>query len=360
MKRFWILLFALSAIGAAGCKPKSHAQTEKGRYLVSSPLRKSTHLTREYVAQIKAIQHIELRALERGYLQGIYVDEGQLVQRNRKMFQIMPLIYQAEVQKAEAEAERSEIEYNNTKLLADKNIVSPNELALAKANANRAHAQVSLATTHKGLTEIRAPFNGIMGRFNARLGSLIEEGDLLTTLSDNSTVWVYFNVAEAEYLKYKSKAAAKEPQAVRLMMANGQVFDQPGKVEVVEADFNNETGTIAFRATFPNPAGLLRHGETGKILMNVPLTDALIIPQKATFDILDKKYVFVVDDKNVIRSRPIVVAEEMPQVYVVASGLSEKDRVLVEGLRKVRDGSVIEPDYKKPMDVLSHLDVPAE
>lgn len=352
-----VLFSAVVALGA--CKGEEHAPEERPKLLVTSPLRKTTDLTREYVAQVRAYQHIELRALERGYLQGIFVDEGQHVPAGHRMFQIMPLIYQAEVLKAQAEAERAQIEYNNTNALAEKNVVSPNELALARANLNKAQAELSLATTHKGLTEIRAPFDGIMGRFQARQGSLIAEGDLLTTLSDNSTMWVYFNVAEAEYIKYKSQPeAAARP--VHLMMASGQVFDQPGKIETIEADFNNETGTIAFRAAFPNPRGLLRHGETGKVLVSETAPDALLIPQKATFDVLDKKFVFVLDEQNVVHSRPITVAAELPQVYLVASGLDDKDRILLEGLRKVRDGSVIEPDFQKPSEVVEHLEVAAE
>jgi membrane fusion protein (multidrug efflux system) len=238
--------------------------------------------------------------------------------------------------------------------------VSASELALANARLNKAKAQVALATTHKSLTEIRAPFDGIMGRFHARMGSLVDEGDLLTTLSDNSTMWVYFNVSESEYLKIKSQPEGDNPTAVKLVMANGQVFDQPGKVETIEADFNSDTGNLAFRAAFPNPRGLLRHGETGKISMTVPLKNALLIPQKATFDILDKKFVFVVDERNVVHSRPITVAAEIPQVFVVESGVAEHDKILVEGLRRVRDGATIEVEYKTPSDVLAHLEVPAE
>jgi membrane fusion protein (multidrug efflux system) len=312
------------------------------------------------VAQIRAIQHIELRALEKGYLQGVFVDEGQQVAAGRRLFQIMPLIYQAEVQKAQAEADMSQIEFKNTKILADKNVVSSNELSLVNAKLNKAKAEVALATTHKTLTELRAPFAGIVGRFNVRQGSLVAEGDLMTTLSNNSTVWVYFNVSEAEYLKYKSQHQDGTPTQVKLVMANGEVFDQPGKVETIEADFNNATGNLAFRATFPNPNGLLRHGETGKISMTVPLKNALLIPQKATFDILDKKFVYVVDEKNVVRSRPITVAAELPNVYVVEKGLDEHDKVIIEGLRKVIDGAVIAVDYKNPSEVLAHLDLAAE
>lgn len=356
-----VLLVSLAAsLATTGCRRAPQEHEEVSKFVVTSPLRKDTELVKEYVAQVRAIQHIELRALEKGYLTGVFVDEGQQIAKGARMFQIMPLIYQAELQKAQAESDVSEIELNNTKLLAGKNVVSANELALAKAKFDKTKAQVSLAKTEKSLTEIRAPFNGFMGRFQVRLGSLVNEGDLLTTLSDNSTVWVYFNVSEAEYLAYKSQPEADRQTSVRLVMANGELFDQPGKVETIEADFNNGTGNLAFRATFQNPKNLLRHGETGKVQMMVPFKNALVIPQEATFDILDKKFVFVVDDKNVVHSRPITIAAEMPNIYLVASGVDEHDKILVEGLRKVRDGVAIEMDYKEPPEVLGHLDVPAE
>lgn len=356
---FAVLTVMLSLFGTA-CRHAHQEHEAPPKFLVTSPLRKDTELTEEYVAQIRAKQHIELRALEKGYVTGIFVDEGQHLAKGTKMFQIMPLIYQAEVQKALAEAEQLDIEYRNTKLLSDKNIVSPNELALAKAKWDKAKAEVSLANTHKSLTGIRAPFDGIMGRFQVRLGSLVDEGDLLTTLSDNSTVWVYFNVSEAKYLAYKSQPHGDELTPVKLRMANGEVFAHPGKVETIEADFNNGTGNVAFRAAFPNEEALLRHGETGTILMTVPMNNALLIPQKATFDVLEKKYVFVVDEKNVVHSRAITVAAQLPQVFAIASGLEEKDRIIVGGLRKVKDGDFIDVDYKAPSDLLAHLEVPAE
>lgn len=360
MYRFSTPIVVLALLSIAACHREHQAHAEEAKYQVTTPLRKDTELTKDFVAQIRAIQHIELRALEKGYLQGIYVDEGQRIAKGTRMFQIMPLIYQAEVQKSEAEADLSEIELKNTQLLADKNVVSPNELALANAKFAKAKAQVALSNTHKSLTEIRAPFDGIMGRFHVRMGSLVNEGDLLTTLSDNTTMWVYFNVSEADYLAYKTQPDGEKTTSVKLQMADGHVFDQPGKVETIEADFNNETGNLAFRASFPNPNGLLRHGETGKVLMTVPLKNALVVPQKATFDVLDKKFVFVIDDKGVAHSRPITVRAEMPHVYVIDSGLDEHDKILLDGLRKVRDGQPIEVDFKQPADVLAHLEVPAE
>ncbi len=355
-----MLLLCLSTLPPMGCQRHEQHHEETGKFQVTRPLRQDTEITEAYVSQIRAIQHIELRALERGYLQGIFVDEGQQVKKGQRMFQIMPVLYQAELQKAEAEANFTRIEYDNTKLLADGNVVSPNELALAKAKVDKTKAELALAKAHRGLTEIKAPFSGIMGRFNVRQGSLLDEGELLTTLSDNSSVWVYFNVTEAEYLDYiKSRSPDSEPLKVQLVMANGELYDQPGTVETIEADFNNETGNIAFRATFKNPNGVLRHGQTGKVLMTVPLKKALVIPQKATFEILDKRYVFVVDEDNTVKSREIAVAEELPHLYVIESGLADNDKIVLEGLRKVRDGAKIELDFKEPADVMAKLEVPA-
>jgi membrane fusion protein, multidrug efflux system len=353
-------LLSAVAVSSPACKHPHAEHHEVAKFLVTQPLRKNTELTHEYVAQIHAIQHIELRALEGGYLQGVFVDEGQRITKGTRMFQIMPKIYQAETQKATAEAAMTELEYQNTKLLADKNVVAPNELKMAAAKLNSAKANVALATTHQSLTELRAPFDGLVGRFQARMGSLLDEGDQLTTLSDNSTVWVYFNVSEAEYLDFTARPKSTEPAPVKLILANGQVFDQPGKVEAIEADFNNETGSLAFRATFANPAGVLRHGSTGKVVMTTPLPAALLVPQKATFDVMDRKFVFVVDDKNVVHQRPITVAAELPHLYVIKSGLEDKDKILLEGLGKVTDGATIEVDYKAPADVFGHLEVPVE
>lgn len=344
-----------------GCHSGKHEEGEpEARMLVTSPVRKDTLITREYVCQIHATNHIELRALERGYLQQTFVDEGKFVKQGQLMFQIMPLLYKAELQKAQAEANFAEIEYHNTRQLADSNVVSPNELALAKAKLDKARAELSLAQVHLGFTEIRAPFDGIMDRFYARKGSLLEDGDLLTTLSDNHEMWVYFNVPEAEYLNYKASTPKDSVMRVKLKMANHQMFPYGGIVKAIEADFNNETGNIAFRATFPNPDGLLRHGETGNIVVTVPLPHALIIPQKATFEVLEKKYVFVVDKDNTVKSREITVDAEMPDLYIVKSGLSEHDKILLEGLRKVRDNDKIAYDFEQPAKVIASLKVYTE
>jgi len=186
MKKILMTMGLCTLLFNTSCQTKKEEKVESATFSVTNPVKKDTTVIKDYVGQIRAIQHIELRALEKGYLQKIYVDEGQLVRKGQLMFQIMPLLYRAELQKAQAEANFAEIEYKNTKSLTETNVVSPNELAMAKAKLDKAKAELSLAQVHLGFTEIRAPFTGIMDRFQVRLGSLVNEGDLLTTLSDNS------------------------------------------------------------------------------------------------------------------------------------------------------------------------------
>ena len=358
MRNHLILIGLSILLCNTSCKSDHEQKEEEVKFLVTSPSLKDTSIAKEYVCQIHSISHIELRSVERGYLQNIYVDEGQFVKKGTLLFQIMPLVYQAELQKSQAEAEFAEIEYQNTKSLADSNIVSKNELALAKAHLNKAKAELALAQTHLNFTDIHAPFDGIVGLFHVRLGSLIDEGELLSTLSDNSKMWVYFNVPEVEYLDYITKAESDKRLQVQLRMANGTEFEFPGIVETIESDFNNETGNIAFRATFANPKGILRHGETGNVLVPTLYKNAVIIPQKATFDVLDKKFVYVLNEQNVIKAVQITVLQEIPHLYIIAGGLTAKNKFLLEGLGKVKDGQKIESEFvsfEKSMDDLNNL-----
>lgn len=357
---FNYLYLATLLLAQSACN--SHAPEEEARpkLLASTPLRQDATIVKEYVSQIHAYKHIELRALEKGYLQNTFVDEGQAVTQGQRMFKIMPNLYQGDLQKAKAEAEMVRIEYQNTKALAEKNIVSPNELALARARLDKAEAEVRLAQTHLSFTDINAPFSGIMDHFHVRNGSLVDEGELLTTLSDISKMWVYFNVPESEYLDYKTHKESDTPVKVRLKMANGEVFDQAGKIETIEADFDNKTGNIEFRAVFPNPNKILRHGETGNILMDIPYPNAMLIPQKATFEILDKTYVYVVNKQNKLEQKLITIAAELPHVFIVKSGLNAGDRILLEGLRRVHNGEQIDVNFQPAEKVMADLELHAE
>ncbi|PNQ75127.1 efflux RND transporter periplasmic adaptor subunit [Hanstruepera neustonica] len=360
MKKIPIIMGLLAIVLNIGCNSHKEEKHEERTFQVTNPVFRDTSITKEYVAQVHSIRHIELRAMEKGYLQNISVDEGQSVKKGQPLFQIMPNIYQAELLKAKAESNAASIEYDNTKLLADNEVVSPNELALAKANFDKAKAEVVLAETHLGFTDIKAPFDGIIDHFHVREGSMLDEGELLTTLSDNSKMWVYFNVPEAEYLDYIMNADQNKNQKVNLLLANNKVFNQQGIVETIEGEFNNETGNIAFRATFPNPDSILRHGETGNILMTIPLEHALLIPQKSTFEVLDKRYVFVIDQDNIVRQREIKVGAELSHLFVVESGLNENDNILLEGIRLVKDGQEIKYEIEDANEVLNSLEMYAE
>jgi membrane fusion protein (multidrug efflux system) len=248
-----MLLGLYAMVCHTSCKTKEETREEPTKLLVTSPLKMDTTVTKEYVCQIRSIRNIELKAQEKGYLQRVYVDEGQFVKAGQRLFQIMPTIYQAELEKADAEAQAAAIEVQNTQALADRNVVSKNELALANAKAKKAMAELALAKVHLQFTEIRAPFDGIIDHLHLKQGSLVEEGELLTSLSDNSQMWVYFNVSEPEYLNYKTTVSSKDKMRVNLMMANKQLFKHAGVVETIEAEFNNETGNIPFRADFSNP-----------------------------------------------------------------------------------------------------------
>lgn len=360
MKKILVAFSLLALLINTSCQGDTEEKEVPQKFLVTSTLLKDTTVIKDYVCQIHAISHIEIRAQERGYLEKIYVDEGQFVKKGQLLFQIMPKLYEAEMQSAQAEADFAKIEYQNTTQLADKNVVSRNEQAMAKAKYDRAKAELALTKVHLDFTEIRAPFDGIVDKFHVRLGSLIDEGDLMTNLSDNSKMWVYYNVPEAEYLNYKTTMNSSKKLTVQLLMANNQVFDHEGVVETIEADFNNETGNIAFRATFPNPKALLRHGETGNVQMVTPLKNALIIPQKATFEVLEKKYVYVIDSKNIVHTREITIASEIPDLYIIKKGLAKNERILVEGIRKVSNGDKIAYNYEKPEKLIKTLKVYVE
>jgi membrane fusion protein (multidrug efflux system) len=341
---------------------KHHKEEEKQiNYVVTQPIRQDTLFYKSYVCQIHAIQHIDLRALEKGYLQQINVDEGQHVKKGQLLFQILPVVYQAEVQKAQADYDYTFIQYKNTKKLADSNIVSTNELALVKANLDKEKAELELAKAQLAFTQIRAAFDGIVGLFRVRSGSLLDEGDLLSTLSDNSKMWVYFNVPESEYLSFmQNKKKTGKDLEVLLQMANGQIFDQKGVIETIEADFNNQTGNIAFRAGFNNADGILRHGGTGNILMPKPLKNVLLIPQKATFEVLDKKYVYVVGNDSVVKSRRITIETELPDLYVIKNGLKDGEKILLEGLRTIKENDRITYQFIDPKQVINNLGLHTE
>jgi membrane fusion protein (multidrug efflux system) len=328
---------------------KEQPRRENQKIVVTSPQAKDVTITHQYVCQIHSQRHINVRALVNGYLEKILVKEGQVVKKGDVMFKILPTLYQAKYEAAEAEAKHAELEYQYTKKLSEKKAVTANEVALSFAKWQSKKAEQQKAWAEFNFTDIKAPFDGIIDRLHEQVGSVINERDTLTTLSDNSVMWVYFNVPEASYLEYKASLGQnKEAPRIELVLANGSKFPKAGKIGAIEAVFNNKTGTIPFRADFENPDDLLRHGQTGNVLIHRTLNNALVIPQQAVFEILDKRYVYVVDKDDVVHKREIAIQNESEDIFVIKSGLDVNDKIVLEGVRQLSDGKKVEYEFRKP------------
>jgi len=281
--RLILVFFILFLASFAGCHtssdPESQGQnsnaepTTKHTIVATSPGVQDVTTYRDFVCLIHSRRHIEVHALESGYLTSIEVTEGQSVKQGDVMFRILAALKKASLDAVIAEAKTAEIEFANTKKLADQKVVSVQEVNLAQAKLDNANAKVDLAHTELGLTDVKAAFDGMVDRQDAQQGSLISEGDLLTTLSDNTVIWVYFNVPEARYLEYRETPDFDKDMVLELVLANHKKFGELGKIGAIETDFNNKTGNISFRGDFSNPQNILRHGQTGTIRIPHHLKD---------------------------------------------------------------------------------------
>jgi membrane fusion protein (multidrug efflux system) len=340
---------------------EEEAHHEPHKIVVTSPNKRDVPITQEYVCQIHSQRHIKVRALEKGYINEINIKEGQAVKKDYEMFKVIPILYKTNFDAAAAEAKVAKLELEYTKKLFKDKVVSENDVNLHAAKWAKAEAQAQQAKAEFDFTIVKAPFDGIVDTLHEQLGSLVEEGDILTTLSDNSLMWVYFNVPEARYLEYMAdRAKHKADERIELKLADGNIFTQAATNLVIEAKFNNETGNIPFRADFPNPDRLLRHGQTGTVMIRRELQNALVIPQRSTFEILDKRYVYVVDDEDVVHQREIVVQNELEDIFVVKKGVALGDRVVLEGMRQIRDGEKVTYEFRKPEIVMAKLKNKAE
>lgn len=373
------LLLAGVALSLPACHPARAVEKENGheehhqqKIVATHPLVKDVTVTQKYVCQIRSQRNIEIRALEGGYLEEIHVKEGQAVKKGDVLFRVLPTLYKAKLDAELAEVNVAEIEYRNAKKLSDDKVISEQDSLQKLAKLNKARAQAKLAAAEVDFTEVKAPFDGIIDRLQQQHGSLIKEGkegDVLTTLSDNSVMWVYFNVPEARYLddmatRRKSTGGTRielADRGIELVLANGGKFKYDGgQVVTVEGQCDLETGNFKYRADFPNPDGLLRNGQTGSVLIHRVLKDAVVIPQRAAFEILDKRFVYVIGEDHVVRQREIRIEREMEDVFVIKSGVGPSDKIVLDGVREVRDGQHVESEHKDPADVLNHLKTHAE
>jgi membrane fusion protein (multidrug efflux system) len=373
------LCCAATFLFLAACEPhhEAHASRESPAIVVTTSLEQDVEITQRYVALINARRHIVVRAQhkEAGYLEEIHVKEGQHVEAGAELFRINPTLYEARYRAELAEVKFAEQEYRNAKQLFDAPgtpIISEQELRLYEAKLARAEANAAKAKAELDFTSIKAPFDGIIDRQLEQQGSLIKEGDELTTLSDNTVMWVYFNVPEAQYLDYTHERIQRDPDApstlelpharIELRLANGTRFPQEArKALTIEGEFQRETGNIQFRADFPNPDGILRHGQTGTVLIHQLHERALVIPQRATFEILDRSYVYVVGADNVVHQREIEIEHELADIFVIAGGLTTADRIVLDGVQLIHDGLAVgAPQFRQPEEVLERAKFRAE
>ena len=355
------VILGLISLSLSACTRETEAHQEAHHKIVAtSPQVKPVTITQQYVCQIHSQRHIKVRALEMGYLQQIPVREGQVVKEGDVLFKVRPILYQTKFDAENAEANLAQLEFNYTKKLFEDKVVSKNEVALHQAKLAKAQAKAQQAKAELDFASVTAPFDGIVDRLLQQQGSLVQEGEVLTTMSDNSVMWVYFNVPEARYFEYMADLKKNEDLQIELVLANGEKFDQIGKIGAIEADFNNQTGNIPFRADFPNPDRLLRHGQTGTILISRVLKDAVVIPQRATFEILQKRYVYVVDKDDVAHQREIVIQNELEDIFVIKQGVGADETIVLEGTRQVRDGEKVEFENRQPEEAVAQLKQHAE
>ncbi len=342
----WISILLIS------CSDKT-IQNEEQTYLVVNPIIKDTTYEREYAATINSFQNVEIRTKVKGFVEDIYIDEGQKVNKGQILFKLNSKEFEQHVHKAEAaiqsalaELRSTEIEVENTKKLFDKNIVSKSELDLVttkvninKAKVNEAKVAKEQALLHVEYTKIKAPFNGIINRIPNKKGSLLDEGALLTSISNNESVFAYFSVSEIDYLDYVQ--SNNKNNTVTLSLANNSIYPHAGTIETTETEFNKETGNIAFRAKFPNPEKLLKEGGTGKILVKKLYKNVIIIPQKSTFEVQGNIYVYLVDKNSKVYSKKINPINRLNNYFVLDRDLTKDDKIIFEGIQTVKTGDKV-------------------
>jgi RND family efflux transporter MFP subunit len=359
MIKYCLAILMLPLIIATGCNVKGNAESKTKKAIplpVIGLVKKDTILHQTYVAEIQALENVEIRAKIPGFIDKILVDEGQTVTKGQLLFSIENAEYQTQLKKAtaalanmRAEARTAELEMQRVKILVDKNVIAKTEYQLAEAKLHAAEAKVNEAASQEEdarikltFTYIRSPFNGIIDRIPFKAGSLVTEGNLLTTVSNLDAIYAYFNVSENEYLRYRQQKKQKMDE-VTLLLADGTVYPQTGHVETMESEFDENTGSIAFRARFPNPEKLLKHGATGKVSLTTNVEGAIMIPQKSVFEIQDKNYVFLMGKDHKIKMTNIIPKTRVNDYIIIQSGVSAGDTIVYEGIQQIKDGALIQP-----------------
>ncbi len=341
---------------------------------------RNTVLNNKYPATIEGQQNIEIRPKIDGYVEEIFVNEGATVTVGQALFTISAPQYEQEVRTAkanikiaEADVNTAQMEVNKVKPLVQKGIISRYELESAEFNlqsrqAALAQAEATLvnAQTNYGYTKVTSPVNGVVGTIPYKIGSLVSSTTALplTTVSNIGNIYAYFSINEKQILEFVKNSEGKSMDQIMksfpeasLMLANGALFSQKGKIEAASGLINSATGSISVRATFPNPGNVIRSGSSGSVVIPLEFNASIIIPQKATFEIQGQKFVYVVKEDGKIQDQPIqVLANNDGRFYVVEEGLQEGDRIVLEGLGLLREGIEIKPVEVEETEVYGNED----
>jgi membrane fusion protein (multidrug efflux system) len=370
VKSAGITLISASILGFTSCggsQQQQQMQAQAPQLATITVNYGTTELESAYPATIKGRTDIDIRPQVTGFITKVHVDEGQQVKKGQVLFTLDQVQYQAAVESAEAAVKvaqtavsNAQLTADNKKKLYDKNIISEFEYqlaanSLAQAKAQLSQAQASLISARKNLayTVVTSPCDGVVGQIPNREGSLASpsSAQALTTVSDNSQVYAYFSLNEKDILNLSHdgsksiNASLSQMPEVSLRLANGEVYPSKGKIATLSGVIDNTTGSASVRALFDNKSGMLRSGSTGSILIPIDLDSALIIPQKATYELQNLRYVYVLNDSNVAVSQAITINPVNDgKNFVVTSGLKPGDRVVIEGVgTKVREGVKVQP-----------------
>jgi membrane fusion protein (multidrug efflux system) len=363
-----VILIAIIAISLFSCSPKPQtAQAPPPPALPVATITSGSQTTyQEYPASIEGTVNVEVRPQVSGALDKVFVDEGAFVNAGEPIFKINEQPYRAALNNALASLHAAEAALGNAQIEVDKltplvanKVVSDYQLKtakatyqVAKANIESAKANVSTAQINLGYTLIKAPVSGYIGRLLKKQGSLVSPQDVaaLTQLSDVHDVHVYFSLGEKDFVSFKEqypgetlKDKLKHLPSVALLLADGSEYAKQGKIDVIDGQFDKTTGAITVRASFSNPNGLLRSGNTGKVRLSLQHTDALIVPESATIEMQDKVFVFALADSNKVKKVPISIVGKSGVNYLVKDGIKAGDQIVLSGIDHLQEGTVIAP-----------------
>lgn len=376
------MFVALAALSLVSCGKKSGgslADLQDNEFAVRTVGESSADMQTTYPATIKGIQDVEVHPKLSGYITNVYVHEGQYVRAGQVMFTIDSETYRAAVSQSQAalntaiaQANTTRLTYLNNKKLFAQHIIGQYELATAlnsykTAEAQVAQARASLASARETLAwcTVTAPASGVVGSLPFKKGALVSAQSTLTTVSDVSTVEVFFSMSEADILGMSKTAGSvtgviHEMPTVKLQLADGTVYNQPGRVVKMSGVIDATTGAYTLIAHFPNPQGLLKSGGAGQIIVPHVSNNIISIPQEATSQVQDKYFVYKVDKNNKVKYTEITVNPQNDgQNYIVTSGLNAGDRYVSKGISKLTDGEQIKPlteeQYQKKIDDAANL-----